>query len=291
MRVFLKAEPRLTTSARRDEPPRSNGNGGSHAPEGEASAFRELLTEFRNLTERYGQALLALGEARGEVAGLRSRVELLEARLDLRLPPSLDPGPVAWESAAPRAPIPEPPAPARVEPMMPSPAPVRRTVRQRKTRSTRAAVAGFADALARAQDPSVTDVGGALASRAEVGTPPIPVASPEDEIDTEAALAPEAELAEAEVTHAEVAQPDAAPSTYSAAVVEPDWFADGDFAWLDAGDMEPRGATDVIASAPAEALAPAEPEPTTGVEPESKTEAESGARARIRADGRHRPRG
>ena len=50
------------------------------------SAFRELLTEFRNLTERYGQALLALGEARGEVASLRTRVDLLEARLDLRLP-------------------------------------------------------------------------------------------------------------------------------------------------------------------------------------------------------------
>ncbi len=58
-------------------------NGGSHG--GELSAFRELLTEFRNLTERYGQALLALGESRGEVASLRGRVELLETRMELRL--------------------------------------------------------------------------------------------------------------------------------------------------------------------------------------------------------------
>ena len=39
---------------------KANGNGGSP----ELSPFRELLTEFRSLTERYGQALLALGEAR-----------------------------------------------------------------------------------------------------------------------------------------------------------------------------------------------------------------------------------
>jgi hypothetical protein len=70
----------------------------------DASPFRELLTEFRNLTERYGQALLALGEARGEVAGLRTRVELLEARLDLRLP-----GPPAW---TPEEPAPHTPAPS-----------------------------------------------------------------------------------------------------------------------------------------------------------------------------------
>lgn len=52
----------------------------------ELSPFRELLTEFRHLTERYGQALLALGEARGEVASLTSRVDALETRIDLRLP-------------------------------------------------------------------------------------------------------------------------------------------------------------------------------------------------------------
>ena len=75
------------------------GNGGEHRDPGfEASPFRELLTEFRNLTERYGQALLALGEARGEVAALRTRVELLEARVDLRLPSS--PPFVQWSPPA-----------------------------------------------------------------------------------------------------------------------------------------------------------------------------------------------
>jgi hypothetical protein len=57
-----------------------------YGPGMEGSPFRELLTEFRHLTERYGQALLALGEARGEVASLRGRIERLEARMDLSLP-------------------------------------------------------------------------------------------------------------------------------------------------------------------------------------------------------------
>src|SRR5918998_887491 len=84
MRVFLQPRPgKAPISATPiDEPAPSRSNG----PERELSPFRELLTEFRNLTERYGQALLALGEARGEVASLRSRVDLLEARMDLRLP-------------------------------------------------------------------------------------------------------------------------------------------------------------------------------------------------------------
>ncbi|MDQ3879841.1 MAG: hypothetical protein M3295_02015, partial [Chloroflexota bacterium] len=41
------------------------------------SYFRELLSELRHLQERYGQALLALGEARGEAAALRHRLALL----------------------------------------------------------------------------------------------------------------------------------------------------------------------------------------------------------------------
>ena len=53
MRVFL--QPRTTT-----EMESAGGSRGS-----DATPFRELLSEFRNLTERYGQALLALGEARG----------------------------------------------------------------------------------------------------------------------------------------------------------------------------------------------------------------------------------
>lgn len=114
MRVFLKpppapvgpAEPSRAGSAGRQ----TNGNGGHGGETGEMSPFRELLTEFRNITERYGQALLALGEARGEVAALRSRVEVLEARIDLRLPPARPTSTVAWEIPDRReeAPLPEP---------------------------------------------------------------------------------------------------------------------------------------------------------------------------------------
>src|SRR5919112_1549132 len=86
MRVFLQPRPAPAPAPPViDEPRVGNGNAGG-GPQVESSPFRELLTEFRNLTERYGQALLALGEARGEVASLRSRVDLLEARIDLRLP-------------------------------------------------------------------------------------------------------------------------------------------------------------------------------------------------------------
>src|SRR5687768_3476842 len=82
MRVFLQPRPAPAPVSPADDPVTARSNG----PERELSPFRELLTEFRSLTERYGQALLALGESRGEVASLRSRVDLLEARMDLRLP-------------------------------------------------------------------------------------------------------------------------------------------------------------------------------------------------------------
>src|SRR5918992_2138851 len=99
MRVFL--QPRTPVNVER--PPRSaNGDPDRGS---ELSPFRELLTEFRNLTERYGQALLALGEARGEVASLRSRVDVLEARMDLRLPFT---SPMTTERPA-TAPPPQPP--------------------------------------------------------------------------------------------------------------------------------------------------------------------------------------
>jgi hypothetical protein len=100
MRVFLQPRPasqpvqEARTFQTDDPTPRRNGNGGGSS---EMSPFRELLTEFRSLTERYGQALLALGEARGEVAALRTRVELLEARMDLRLPSTRPASTVAWE--------------------------------------------------------------------------------------------------------------------------------------------------------------------------------------------------
>ena len=213
MRVYLQGRPMEPIMGRplpgRPEPDErptgTNGNGGEHGQPGfEASPFRELLTEFRNLTERYGQALLALGEARGEVASLRTRVELLEARVDLRLPsPPLvqwsppQPAPPAEESEpspeardelhsavapavdeaeAPGVPIAsttaahgeegpaaviEPPAAAVEAAPAPAQSAKRNKPRPRRRRqSARSATEGIADALARAQDPTVTRLPG-----------------------------------------------------------------------------------------------------------------------------------
>src|ERR687896_996475 len=113
MRVFLQPRPAPAPVAAipADDPSAGRSNG----PERELSPFRELLTEFRSLTERYGQALLALGEARGEVASLRSRVDLLEARFDLRLPmsgPMTPPAPAPGWGQAQQSARPAPDAPA-----------------------------------------------------------------------------------------------------------------------------------------------------------------------------------
>ena len=225
MRVYLQGRPMEPIVGRplegRPEEPAArpagaNGNGGEHGQPGfEASPFRELLTEFRNLTERYGQALLALGEARGEVASLRTRVELLEARVDLRLP-SAPPlvqwtpppqQPIPQEPEAPREriaqPPPEPmaeaaadqsqagdehetasddsdssivaasveeepissdeeaPTPAIEAEQLPAQAPVPKRPRPRRRRqSARSATKGFSEALARAQDPTVSQLPG-----------------------------------------------------------------------------------------------------------------------------------
>jgi hypothetical protein len=293
MRVFFKAQPGPIASAgTRDEAPRTNGNGGSHGPAGEASAFRELLTEFRNLTERYGQALLALGEARGEVAGLRSRVDQLEARFDLRLPPALDAAPVAWESASGPDAAPDEPSAAPRAPRRPR-APIQRPARPRRAPSARETVAGFAEALARAQDPNAADLGDA--TQAETAAP----LGPHDEAESPVQAAPEIVEASAEametvepvepaaedaMTAADAAveapeadQPAAEPEapTYSAVVVEPDWFADGDFAWLDAAEMETSGQTDAATAEPEQASDEAEAvaEPTE-VEPPVEAVAE-----------------
>jgi hypothetical protein len=285
MRVFLRAQPGpIASAATREEPPRTNGNGGSHGNGGEASAFRELLTEFRNLTERYGQALLALGEARGEVAGLRSRVDQLEARLDLRLPPPVDAAPGGWDSlTVPAATSDEAPAtPPRTAPRRATPRkPARRKQRPRKERSPREAVAGFADALARAQDPNAADLGETVEGTVvaeptmeaadvafEVATDVAPEVAAEEEPEVEAA-APE-QVAVSDEPPAEVE-----PPTYSATVVEPDWFADGDFAWLDAAEIE--GSAQAAAAPPAPGTAEPEPEEAVteavvAVEPEPEPE-------------------
>jgi hypothetical protein len=254
MRVYLRASPGpVATAGSGDERPRGNGHGGSQAAAGEASAFRELLTEFRNLTERYGQALLALGEARGEVAGLRSRVELLEARVDLRLPTPLGPSPVAWEQPAVSARVPEPASIDEIEAVAPTPVPAPRAARSRKAASTRTAVAGFAEALQRAQDPTAADLGEAPVPLTAIVEPP---ASIEEEAEAEVPAAAPAPAEPATAAAAAPVEPEAPPPTYSPAVVEPDWFADGDFAWLDAAEVEARADASVATS-----LAPRTQEP------------------------------
>lgn len=162
MRVYL--QPRPAPAPRVAEAGRPNGNGGAREPEREVSPFRELLTEFRNLTERYGQALLALGEARGEVAALRSRVDLLEARMDLRLP--MTPAPMTPSTPWP---TPMPAAPSTDEP------PSRDAAgeetdddeeRPRRRRAHRRATESFAEALARAEDPTRPELPGAVETAA-----------------------------------------------------------------------------------------------------------------------------
>ena len=297
---------RRSSTTDEPDPPRHNGNGGVS---GEMSPFRELLTEFRSLTERYGQALLALGEARGEVAALRTRVELLEARMDLRLPSTRPASTVAWEipdlvtEPAPAAadepeheaayeaeltymdegpaaatPVFEPAElvePEQVEPVEPTAeavnlvepeeaavsdepvadvhaeheaepeqaetditaaeqkplADVTEPHAEAKPRRSRGrpALAGFAEALARAQDPTLAQLPGA-----------------EDAAQALAALRAETEASRGAAPPEEATAPepaaDEAPSEpivrdmspYSTEIVEPDWFADGDFTWLEA---------------------------------------------------------
>jgi hypothetical protein len=380
MRVFLKP-PSGGGSQTAGEGSGSRANGGTHV---EASPFRELLTEFRNLTERYGQALLALGEARGEVAALRSRVEVLEARMDLR-PPLRAASTVAWElpdryasqpagaestteaEPAPLTeeaePMPEPHPPAEpsaeaapeAEPSEAGPAttaepdavaeePVAEVTvvvhaepaaadegvvqepepPKRRITGGRAAVAGLAEALARAEDPTLADLPGAreagealaalhrdVASTADhegeaaAHEPEPPELEPEpaepapaepepvaEEIQAAFATpielpeeptpqipepqAPDAELPTVELPTSQAVtepptpdvlaaeEPSPAPaepaSPYTTEVVEPDWFADGDFSWLDAGTAE--GA----APEPAEPAQPEQVEPAEAPE-------------------------
>jgi hypothetical protein len=272
MRVFLQPRP-----APQAEPPAPRGNG-SAEPERELSPFRELLTEFRNLTERYGQALLALGESRGEVAALRSRVDLLEARMDLGLPaPSTPSRPRGWwpgsgpypgeESLVPVEPPRAAPA-AEEEPAEPEEAahpedseePHEPDEHRARPRGPRRATESFAEAIARAQDPSLPDLpdepipqpahGGAPESMTDAV---VDTEADQEETEPEDSAAEEAEpedamigdgpgpepepepAAEAEPAEAEPVADEASPveaveplewdeQRYTATIDEPDWF-------------------------------------------------------------------
>lgn len=294
MRVRLKAEappePRVVEPGPDAAPPST----------GEVSPFRELLTEFRSLTERYGQALLALGEARGEVAGLRSRVDMLEARIDLRLPLAASPplssgwGAAPWPAPSER--VLESHAPQRAAPAtepeeldaeeLPLP--------RRRGRGGRRATKSFADALARAEDPSPPDLPGASEAAAALGAlrrdqmadadldaslprelpsaDPVPVAEELADV-AEPASAPAAQPAEQEAPAADEAEPAGeSPAAvtepawdrarYSNEIEDPGWMvADEDAAAVE--DATPPTAPDESAeSAPA-----AEPEPEAEVDP------------------------
>ena len=154
MRVFLQPRPAPAPVAHPDDTITARSNG----PERELSPFRELLTEFRSLTERYGQALLALGEARGEVASLRSRVDMLEARIDLRLPMG-PPTAAAWPTQP--QPVAEPVPASGTDAAADHDEEHDDDAHRPRPRGARRAIEGFAEALARAEDPSLSDLAGA----------------------------------------------------------------------------------------------------------------------------------
>ncbi|MCA1587404.1 MAG: helix-turn-helix domain-containing protein [Chloroflexi bacterium] len=231
MRVRLKSDASPAPTAPAVERPIDAAAG----PVAELTPFRELLTEFRSLTERYGQALLALGEARGEVAGLRSRVDMLEARVDLRLPSGTAPTSSSWSTPWPvptervvEPPAPRPAAPARPPEEATAPeheesgaAPVHdeEVPHRRRGRAARWATESFADALARAQDPSIPELPGAAETAAALA------AMRQDQL-AEASRAAEPDVAERDadalprelpsaeqVPVADEAEPRAEPST------------------------------------------------------------------------------
>jgi hypothetical protein len=261
MRVFLQGRPQppVIDAVRPSEapPPRE--------PDRELSPFRELLTEFRNLTERYGQALLALGEARGEVAALRSRVDLLEARMDLRLPPpattAAPPLPDArWVAQAPEpGPEPESVAEPAVEPEVVAEPDIDESVMAEE-----AAEAGpvVEPAAADEDDEDATEVETAFvatAVRIEAGV---------DAADVEGAGA---DIASAADTRTD-AEADADTEPEAQAGTE----ADGE------AEREPEAQADVEAAPEAEVDAPMDAE--AGVEAEAEAEAEAEVEPGTEAD-------
>ncbi|MGQ0608626.1 MAG: hypothetical protein ACT4OQ_09210 [Chloroflexota bacterium] len=312
MRVFL--QPRPAPPAVDDRI--SNGHGNTRETGPEASPFRELLTEFRNLTERYGQALLALGEARGEVASLRSRVDVLEARMDLRLPMS-SPMPAAptWAAPAvaprqPTAPVEdqvppseEPQAPPEQDSMAevaeePGAEPEREAEPSTRRKRGRGHFSGeFAEALARAEDPSPAVLPGAVeagaafasiryevsaqeaASSSEPESPeailprelppaePMAIAEPEPE----PAPVPVAEAEPAIVTEPDLAfEPEAGPGPESEPVLGVEPGPEPDVEPMPAAEARPEPVL-VVAPLPA-----AEPEPAVATEPDLAFEPEAG---------------
>ena len=308
MRVFLQPRPAPPVV---DELRRSNGRGDARGPDPEASPFRELLTEFRSLTERYGQALLALGEARGEVASLRSRVDLLEARMDLRLPTSSTiTGGSTWESRAqPPSPAPAPDAaPASDESSDAEPPTVTGELAAaegttvgdepgaepeaeppaRRKRGRGHFTDEFADALARAEDPSPAVLPRAAASGGTFATHRYEVAAGQDksgDADATDALLPREVPAAESMTDIEPApemqseaEPAAEPESAAVAAAEPEPEAVDEAAPEPEAEPEPEAAVEPEAAAepaPDVEPSPQSPEPVPGAEPMAAAEPEA----------------
>lgn len=294
MRVFLQPRPAPPAA---EEPATSNGDAAQRGAEVEASPFRELLTEFRNLTERYGQALLALGESRGEVASLRSRVDLLEARMDLRLPMAASMDQVSSDAG----PLPMPPAAPSDHPRRSTSPPAgldQRTdgpgsgatlsldadvAREQEIETERAGRRrrgrghfrdDFAEALARAQDPSPAVLPDPSDSTATVASIRYVVPARDElaeEQDSSDALLPR-ELPAAEpiaVLEPEIPAAITEPEQQPLAESEPEPMAAAEPEPLAESEPEP------MAAAEPEPLAESEPEPMA--EPEEATESEAAA--------------
>jgi hypothetical protein len=275
MRVYLQPRPAPAPPA--PESARSNGDPGQREPERELSPFRELLTEFRNLTERYGQALLALGEARGEVAALRSRVDLLEARMDLRLPMGGGmPAPTPWPASIPE-PMVRPPAPerevSRVEDGESAESLADEDRPSRRRRSARHATESFAEALARAEDPTRPELPGAADAAAALAA--LRAESSVDQPVADATLPRELPAAESMPTPDETVEGVvAAPAEAAEPEPEPEPEAESEpMVEIAAAEPEPE---------PMEvATTPPEPEPTDAAtaEPEPQPQTASGPTA------------
>jgi hypothetical protein len=195
---------------------------------------------------------------------------------------------------------------------------------RRRARGGRTATAAFAAALARADDPTIAELPGAEETAAALAAlqrdidashavtqpdiEPVPAESSDaaDEPDAIAETESVAEPAVIEETaavaaieetpapaelpaEAEVPEPPV-PSYYSTDVVDPDWFADGDFSWLEAAqaeavrieaersqapDASPESAAGVLEASADEEPPAAEGEPHEAVPDEPVAQAEA----------------
>ncbi|HEY8180095.1 MAG TPA: hypothetical protein VIH33_06805 [Candidatus Limnocylindria bacterium] len=244
----------------------------------EAILAEELLAEEEPLPEPIVDEMAAVDTAAeeptlAEMEEVAPEAAALEAEIAAEA--AIEAEPAADVEAEPEI---EPEPTGALMPPEPEEAPEEHAVTpRRRARGGRTATAAFAAALARADDPTIAELPGAKETAAALAalqrdidttreeappdteaTPvgPEAVAEPEPEaaaepepeaaaepavIDEVAAVAATDQVSE-EVPAAEAETPEptpaSVPSYYSTDVVEPDWFADGDFSWLEAAQAE-----------------------------------------------------